>query len=496
MEQNQNNRIEEKLARAFEAQTPNNLDAILADCKEKKGKELKMKRNFEKITSAIAAAFVLMLGLIFAVKLIGNAPLTTVAIDVNPSIELNLDKNENVVSVNALNSDAATIIEGLELEGRKLDKAIKLIVGSMIEKGYISELANSILVSVDGDDERSAALRDKLASMIKSILDDDKIEGSVLSQTHTPNDDIKALAEKYNISTGKAAIISKLVAADGTHLFEELVTLSVNELNILLEKVNSADTSLNKQGNASTKSYIDKNTAIAAALSDLGVTEADVTVIESDLDYEHGMMVYEIEFRYGANEYEYEINATDASVVRVEIDTDDRDDDRNDDDDAPPAELITEAEAKKAALTDASVNAEDVLSFRTELNEDDNVWYYEVNFKTASTKYEYEIHAVSGKIIDKDVKTINTVNTNNNNDDRNDNNSPNPSTTITKEEAIAAALAHAGVTEDSVRELDVELDGDHGIRYYEIEFKSGGYEYEYKISATDKSVIHSEKDRD
>ncbi|MBR6577958.1 MAG: PepSY domain-containing protein [Clostridia bacterium] len=486
MDQNQNNRVEKKLAQAFDAQAPDCLDAILADCRKKKGKKTQMKKTFTKRLTAIAAAFAILLGAIFAVQLLTDPALTTVAIDVNPSIELNFDKHEKVVSASALNSDAEKILYELELQGKKLEDAVTLIVESMIDKGFISEISNSILVSVDGDGQKSNELRDKIAATVKNILDNGNIESSILSQSHNPDNEIKGLSEKYNISTGKAALIYKIAVADGTHLFEELALLSVNELNILLEKLEGKYEALNKQGAASRIAYIDKETAVASALADLGATDTDANVTEVELDYEHGMMVYEIEIRFGGDEYDYEIDAITGNVIRVEADSN-----KNVGSLPPRADIITEAEAKIAALKNARVSADLVLSFRTKLDLDDGSYHYDVEFKTADAKYEYEVDAESGKILDKEMKFLNSGNTESTGES-----TSSPSLTVTKEDAIAIALKHAGVSEQDAKKIEVELDNEREVTFYEVEFKAGGYEYEYKISAEDLSVLHSEKERD
>ena len=62
--------------------------------------------------------------------------------------------------------------------------------------------------------------------------------------------------------------------------------------------------------------------------------------------------------------------------------------------------------------------------------------------------------------------------------------------------AQQAALAHAGVSAADTYELKVERDWDDGRLEYEVEFKSGGYEYEYKISGADGSVLEFERDWD
>ena len=107
-----------------------------------------------------------------------------VALDVNPSIELKINKEEEVISAEALNGDAGTILDGMDLKGTKLNVAINALIGSMVKNGYLSDLANSVLVSVENEDrEKGAALQQRLTAEIDSILQQNMLEGAVLSQT-------------------------------------------------------------------------------------------------------------------------------------------------------------------------------------------------------------------------------------------------------------------------------------------------------------------------
>ena len=62
------------------------------------------------------------------------------------------------------------------------------------------------------------------------------------------------------------------------------------------------------------------------------------------------------------------------------------------------------------------------------------------------------------------------------------------------EAALAVALSHAGVSQDQVYDLEVQRDRDDGRLEYEIDFKSGGWEYEYTISAADGTILDYERD--
>ena len=63
---------------------------------------------------------------------------------------------------------------------------------------------------------------------------------------------------------------------------------------------------------------------------------------------------------------------------------------------------------------------------------------------------------------------------------------------IGDEAAKAAALAHAGLAAGDVTSLKVELDLNDAVVHYDVEFKSGGKEYDYDIDATSGAVLKSE----
>lgn len=67
---------------------------------------------------------------------------------------------------------------------------------------------------------------------------------------------------------------------------------------------------------------------------------------------------------------------------------------------------------------------------------------------------------------------------------------------ITADDAKAAALGHAGLTEADVTELTVDLDRDDGVLKYEVDFHHGGTEYDYDINAENGDIISYDKDRD
>lgn len=64
------------------------------------------------------------------------------------------------------------------------------------------------------------------------------------------------------------------------------------------------------------------------------------------------------------------------------------------------------------------------------------------------------------------------------------------------DKAQEIALNHAGVKAGDAYEFEAELDHDDGVTVYEIEFKSGNMEYEYKIDAYTGAILEHEAEID
>ena len=133
------------------------------------------------------------------------------------------------------------------------------------------------------------------------------------------------------------------------------------------------------------------------ALDDAKLTAADVTFTKAKLDYDDGRAVYDIEFYSGAKEYDYEIDAATGRILDKDIDI-------NDDVNAPTEgqdsqTYITAEQAKAAALSAAGFSASEVRGLKAEFDFDDGRAVYEVEFKKGIFEYDYDIDAVSGKVL-------------------------------------------------------------------------------------------------
>ncbi len=375
----------------------------------KRRKGMKLNTLWKKAAAAVAMlAIIVSVGFIVAgLAGMGSAG-AVVALDVNPSIEIEVNAKEIVTDVDGVNADAESLLRGMQLEGKPLEEALNQIVDALIAGGYISTDKNSILISVDSKNQKTvAALKEKLTGELGTLLGGNNIDAAVLTQEFEHGEEIGKLAEQYGISYAKTTLIAKIVAsglldANGVpYTFEALASnnININDLKLILDSKEFAVEGVSGQGSASIGSYITRDEAIAAALLSRGLSASDISALELEIDYDHrlGIMVYEIEFIYGENAYEYEINATNGAVLEEEIEPAERDEAEAPV--IPPESVKARNEALAIAYAHAKVSAEAIIRPHIELDFEDGVYVYEIEFKTAEYEYEYEINALTGAII-------------------------------------------------------------------------------------------------
>ena len=156
------------------------------------------------------------------------------------------------------------------------------------------------------------------------------------------------------------------------------------------------------------------------------------------------------------------------------------------------AYLAGVSKAKSIAVKHANVNPNHASFYKSKLDEDDNRLVYDIEFYVGNVEYDYEIDAVTGKILEVDTDIEDFVIPQRKNTSSNTNmqsRSKSQSGSIGVERAKSIALNHAGFSASSVRFVKVELDTDDGIRIYEVDFKVNGIEYDYDIDARTGAIL-------
>ncbi len=403
-----NKKTEKRVAESFRHAQPDVYRSVAEQCPTRERVARKSHVGLGWKLSTCTLALLLVVAIVFGgVAMWGGKGNDTVAVaasvtlDVNPSIDIQLSNAKGrdgsadyrVASIKGNNADGVGIIGSMDLKGVQLEVAVNALIGSMLRKGYIRADANSVLVSVDSD---SQAVYDQIVSTVCNEITikmrESQIDASVVSQWIKETDANETLAAQYRISVGKAQLINKILANKGEENYtaEQLSKLTINDLNIILSGLTVTDTTgedITQSGSASTQSYgRERALEIAFGRVQSGLTEENVLGLKAKLDFDDGIMVWEVEFCYGTNEYEFEIGAISGEIISFECETAQYTPDTT-------QTAKTEEEIKTLAKTLAGVPADDttveVFSERCRFWGQNIV--YSLWFSYNDTYFEYEI---------------------------------------------------------------------------------------------------------
>ena len=393
-----NEKMEQRLAAAVEKTAPNDANGVLSRCEERKGTVIPMttkKTTKRRWTSLIAACLAVMLlggGGLFYQR--ANAVASVVSLDVNPSIELKVNRSEKVLACTPLNEDAKAILadmgNGADLKGAKLDVAVNAIVGSLVRNGYLNSISSAIMISVeDKDTARAEKLQRELTSTVDGVLQTSESRASVLTQTLTQDAGLTQQARENSISTGKAALVNRVLALNATLKFDALAKLSVEELKDLAEAGAPA-------------MPIGKDAAAYAAEQYAGTTALDSVTAEVDSELDESPAHYEVELHTAWGEFEYLVDAYTGKVfsgqkdLLAAVSTPNATTKPTAPSDGAD---IGHAKAKSIALNHAGLSENQAYDMDIELDDEDGTLVYEVEFKSGGMEYSYEINAATGAIL-------------------------------------------------------------------------------------------------
>lgn len=194
-------------------------------------------------------------------------------LSVNPEIEIEYDKNGNVLELDGLNDDGLNILNSYkDFVGRPCKEVVRELVAKIDEAGYFEN-------TVSGNEKNI---------IIKLDPESDIIDDNFLN----------SIADEVRTVVGERHIGSNAVAVDKDDYDD----------------------------NYKDKGYINAQTAEEILKTQLN--RSDIKFIEKDYDIDDGK--YEIEFILDGKEYEYEVDAATGKVLEVDVDNNDNNDDRDD----------------------------------------------------------------------------------------------------------------------------------------------------------------------
>ena len=140
------------------------------------------------------------------------------------------------------------------------------------------------------------------------------------------------------------------------------------------------------------RNYIGAQQAKSIALNHAGVSASSASFVRTQLDYEDGRRVYEVEFYSGNREYDYEIDAATGDIVSYDFDAEYYNPQR-----PQTGTMLTEAQVK--AIVEARAGTTGTYR-EFKLDRDDGRIVYEGELRSGWTEYEFTVDAYSGTILE------------------------------------------------------------------------------------------------
>lgn len=165
--------------------------------------------------------------------------------------------------------------------------------------------------------------------------------------------------------------------------------------------------------------FISKDEVKNIVANNMSVSSGDLYFDSVDLEMDKN--VYEVEVSYQNREYEYKIDAKNGKVIYTDYKTANNITDNNgnnsnnnnsngtigNDINMPNNNAsITVEKAKSIALTNANLTEDAVKFLKTELDHENGVLVYEIDFTYGEFEYDYKINANTGEIINHNKESI------------------------------------------------------------------------------------------
>ncbi|MGN1104974.1 MAG: PepSY domain-containing protein [Candidatus Coproplasma sp.] len=338
--------LKNEIRNAYESETPDLRESIISACRNQAQAAdfaacrpavaiaKKPSAVFFRIAAVAACLILFAAGILIGRILPRTNPVaiaeTCVYIDVNPSLELTLDEDNTVLSCTAANDDADIILNGMTLEGVKLKTALNAIVGSMYVNGYLTSADNSILISVDTNDENNTSgFLNYITNQVNEVFANSEMECAIIAQGVKVDDDLKRRAEEHGVSVGKMYLLDKMVGSmNGLNENDipELASMNIKDLNLIYSSNPDRDNKPKDELiSGSVPVGITEQEALNAVLREIGKTidgveEYRIFILPSKLGETKTVYAVTIRLFGDSNIYKYEVDCRTKEVTSAPTD--------------------------------------------------------------------------------------------------------------------------------------------------------------------------------
>lgn len=178
------------------------------------------------LAGGVAAMLVLVLGLLGYNAYV--TPAAYVSMDVNPSIELTLNRADKVIGVYGFNPEGEELLQQNSITGKRYDDAVSILITAMEQEGYFTDDPLISMTVQAADSAKEQSLQDTLRQTV------DAQAGSLQSATDVEvfavTAEIRGEAHGCHMSAAKYLAIQELLQVDDTATMEQYSGESLRQI--------------------------------------------------------------------------------------------------------------------------------------------------------------------------------------------------------------------------------------------------------------------------
>jgi len=238
--------FEERISTSFKTETPDILDRIKSSDQfyvPEKVKKFDFNRIFNKrLSYSLASVFVLaivLFSILSSGPSIDSVVASTVTIDINPSIEITLNDNDEVINITAINSDGELLIDrDIKFKGLSLDRTIEIIIAEAIKRGFIIDDTEDNIILIDVSSNQ-AEIKERVEQYLEVKITSEMAKAAKNIQVRRENrqeltddeeQELEDTSTQYQLSPAKLYLINRIIMEDNTYTVDILKSKSVREL--------------------------------------------------------------------------------------------------------------------------------------------------------------------------------------------------------------------------------------------------------------------------
>lgn len=164
-----------------------------------------------------------------------------VSVDLNPSIELSLNRLDRVIGWKAYNKESEEILNSIKIKNKKYDEALETLITNEMFDRYIKDNSYISFTVYSNNSDKESLILDNVKSCADNFIYSHHQTAHI--EYDAVNLNLKDEAEKYDISPGKYKVIKELQSVNPDIKIEDYRYSSVaqikDEINIYISSQNN-----------------------------------------------------------------------------------------------------------------------------------------------------------------------------------------------------------------------------------------------------------------